>query len=149
MFCGRCLVDLRITFWRRIFLHKYNYFSSFGAGICVSNSSFKWMKNSPEQFGSMRVSKVMTLLSRHKVGNLTHFVQRPNTLPDGQRASPQYWILWGGRGEGHFCFFETWIPKQKNEHQTSAWQAVELITKPGSALLHIKSKKPNLLSENN
>ena len=42
---GRYLVNLIITFWRRLFLHKYNYFSSFGAGNCVSNSSFKRMKN--------------------------------------------------------------------------------------------------------
>ena len=54
MLCGRCLVSLIITFWRRIFLHKYYYFSSFGAGNCVSNSSFKWMKNSLKKIGSIR-----------------------------------------------------------------------------------------------
>ena len=59
MFCGRCLVTLIITFWRRIFLHKCNYFLSFGAGNCVSNSSFKWVKNSPEQFGSIRVNNII------------------------------------------------------------------------------------------
>ena len=53
--CSRCIVSLIITFWRRIFVHKYNYFSSFLAGNCVSDSSFKWMKNSPKQLGSIRV----------------------------------------------------------------------------------------------
>ena len=56
VFCGRSLGNLIVTFWRRIFLHKYNYFSSFGAGNCVSNSSSKWMKNNPKQFGSTRVN---------------------------------------------------------------------------------------------
>ena len=45
MFCGRSLVNLIITLWRRISCRKYKYFSSFGAGNFVSNSSFKWMKN--------------------------------------------------------------------------------------------------------
>ena len=35
----------------RIFWHKYNYFASFGAGNC----SCKGMKNSPKQFGSIKV----------------------------------------------------------------------------------------------
>ena len=48
MFCG--------IFWRRLFLHLYNNFSSFGAGNCVSKSSFKWMKNSPKQFCSIMVN---------------------------------------------------------------------------------------------
>ena len=55
MFYGRRLVYPIITFLRCIFLHEYKYFSSFGAGNCVSNSSFKWMKNSPNQFCSIRV----------------------------------------------------------------------------------------------
>ena len=29
---------------QRIFFHKYNYFSAFEAGNCVSNSNFKWIK---------------------------------------------------------------------------------------------------------
>ena len=45
IFRGRCLVNLIITFWECIFFQKYKYFSSFEAGNCVSNSSFKWMKN--------------------------------------------------------------------------------------------------------
>ena len=61
LFYGRCLVNLIITFRRRIFLHKYNYVSSFGAGNCVSNSSFKWMKNSPKQLGSIRVKRIMQI----------------------------------------------------------------------------------------
>ena len=57
MSCGtRCSVNLIITFWKRILLHKYNYFSSFEAGNCVSNSSFKWMKHIPKRFGSIRVN---------------------------------------------------------------------------------------------
>ena len=36
--------------------HKYKYFSSFEAGNCVSNSSFKWTKNKRKQFGSTRVN---------------------------------------------------------------------------------------------
>ena len=57
IFCGRCLVNLIITFWRSIFFHKYKYFSSFGAGNCASNSSFKWMKNSLKKSGSVRVKQ--------------------------------------------------------------------------------------------
>ena len=53
MCCGRCLVNLIITFWRCLFF--YNYFLSFGAGNCVSNFSFKWMKNSLNKTGSIRV----------------------------------------------------------------------------------------------
>ena len=55
MFCDRCLVNLILTFWRCIFVHKNNNFSSFGAGNCVSNSSFKWIKNSLEKIGSIKV----------------------------------------------------------------------------------------------
>ena len=51
MFSGRWLVNLIITFFKRIFLHRYDYFSSFGAGNCVSNSSFKWTKNNLKQSG--------------------------------------------------------------------------------------------------
>ena len=40
MFCDRCLVNLLIHF-KDVFVHKNNYFSTFGAGNCVSNSSFK------------------------------------------------------------------------------------------------------------
>ena len=49
IFRGRCLVNLIITFWRCIFFQKYKKKSSFGAGNCVSNSSFKWMKNNLEK----------------------------------------------------------------------------------------------------
>ena len=42
--CGRCSVILKTKFQRCLFVHKYNYFSSFGAGNCVSNSSPKWGK---------------------------------------------------------------------------------------------------------
>ena len=67
MFCGRCLVNPRIpslfnlifTVWRRIFWHKYNNFSSFGAGNCVGNSSSKWIKNSPKQFCSIKVNGML------------------------------------------------------------------------------------------
>ena len=43
MFCGRCLVNLIITYYINncIFFYKYNKFSSFGTGNCVSNSNFK------------------------------------------------------------------------------------------------------------
>ena len=55
IYCGRHLVNIKIAIWRRWFLHKYNYFSSFGAGNCVSNSRFRWMKNKPKQLGSISV----------------------------------------------------------------------------------------------
>ena len=55
MFCGRCLVYIIITFWRCFVFHKHIYFSSFGAGNCVSNSSSKWKKNSVKEIGSIRV----------------------------------------------------------------------------------------------
>ena len=55
MLRGRCLVNMIITFWKRILLRKYNYFSSFGTGNCTSNFSFKWMKNSRKQLGSIKV----------------------------------------------------------------------------------------------
>ena len=68
MVCGRCLVNLMITFWRRIFLHKYNYFSSFGAGNCVTIPASNEWKIVGQQFGSVRaeiaVSNVYCLLSR-------------------------------------------------------------------------------------
>ena len=73
MFRGRCLVNLIITLWRCIFLHKYKYFSSFKAGNCVSNSSSKWMKNSPKQFGCINVNGVY-LMGLHKLpANTIHW----------------------------------------------------------------------------
>ena len=60
IFCDRCLVNLIIKCWRRIFFQKNIYFSSFGAGNCVSNSSFKWMKNIPKQFDSIMVNCSIT-----------------------------------------------------------------------------------------
>ena len=36
--------------------HKYKYFSSFEAGICVSNSSFQWVKNRNKQFSGTGVN---------------------------------------------------------------------------------------------
>ena len=64
MFCGRCLVNLILTFWRCIYFYKYNYFSSFGAGNCVSNSSFKWMKKSLKKIGSITSLRYEGLMSR-------------------------------------------------------------------------------------
>ena len=36
--------------------YKYKYFSSFEAGNCFSNSSFKWLKNSLKKIGSIMVN---------------------------------------------------------------------------------------------
>ena len=88
--CGRCLVDLRIQFRKRLFLHKYIYFSSFGAGNCVSNSSFKWMKNSPKQFGSIGVNNRLTSMVYFK------YVFRPYVAYPVTQTRPVriVYILW-------------------------------------------------------
>ena len=45
--------------------HNWEYFSSFEAGNCVSNSSFKWMKNRKKQFNTTRVYNRISMSSPH------------------------------------------------------------------------------------
>ena len=37
---------------------KYTYVLSFKAGICISNTSFKWMKNRDKEFSSSGIKTV-------------------------------------------------------------------------------------------
>ena len=52
---GRCLVNPLIQYRGCLFFHIYNYFLSFEAGNCVSNSSFEQTKNRNKQSSSTRV----------------------------------------------------------------------------------------------
>ena len=58
-FCGRSSFRQIMHFWRCLFFINIIIFSSFEAGNCVSNSSFKWWKTdwiSDKQFGISRVN---------------------------------------------------------------------------------------------
>ena len=45
IYCGVCSVDRIMQSGRCLFFHKWKYFLSYEAGICVSKSSFIWQKH--------------------------------------------------------------------------------------------------------
>ena len=70
MFCGRCLVNLIITFLRRIFLYQYNFFRHSELEIALAKSSFKCMKNNLEKIGTIGVKRKVSHLTQSYSGEV-------------------------------------------------------------------------------
>ena len=69
-------------------VHKWEYFSSFEAGNCFSNSSFKRMKNRNKTFSSVRVKHFFIVLGHRRHSRVTHSLSlgRPTdtAMPPGK-----------------------------------------------------------------
>ena len=90
------LVNQIIELGRCLFFINSTIFHSFEAGNCVSNSSFKWIKNSHKQLSSTRFKtwvKIVTITSNEPHPMLVWSWTSVVDHVDGGLTSSQHWAI--------------------------------------------------------